>query len=265
MKYLPSEFLPTLADRLKYAMEQLDMSQPDVAKLAGCSQTTIFKILAGLTRESRKTGSIARGLNISVAWLENGDMPATVTPITPDQPIFKQRSALDLAPITAWDSSTPLDDGAVEIPLFKQVEISAGSGRTAVQGEWGRIIRFPEATLRECGVEAANAMCASVTGKSQEPLILHGAIVGIDRGMTKIIPDHLYAIEQEGSLRVKFLERLDGGGLRLISYNRGDFPDETYSFDQFMEQQMKVLGRIFWWSTIRPVNAYPLPHCPYNG
>lgn len=232
------------------------MSQTDVAKASGCSQTTIFKILDGQTRESRKTGAIARGMNLSLAWLEHGEMPATVTPL------HRRKPPLDLLPMASWDSSTPLDDDEVEIPLFKQMEISAGSGRTAVQAEYGRVLRFSLSTLRYCGVQPSNAICATVTGRSQEPLILHGATIGVDRGMTKIIPEQLYAIEQDGTLRVKFLERLDEGGIKLISYNREEHPDESYTFEQFMEQQMKVLGRVFWWSTVRPINALPLPRCP---
>lgn len=258
MKYLPAELLPTLADRLRHAMAELRLSQPDVAKLANCSQTTIFKILAGKTTESRKTGAIARGMKISVAWLENGDMPAAVTPIRPSE----SRTKIKYEPLIPWDSETPLDEGEIEVPLFKKVEISAGSGRTAVQAEYGRVLRFSIATLRQCGVEAENAICATVTGRSQEPLILHGTTVGIDRGMTKIIPEHLYAVEQDGGLRIKFVERLDGGGLKLVSYNRAEFPDETYTFDQFIDQQMKILGRIFWWSTVRPLNSFPVPRCP---
>ncbi|RTY77202.1 XRE family transcriptional regulator [Pseudomonas veronii] len=260
MKYLPSESLPTLADRLRYAMGELGLSQPDVAKLAKCSQTTIFKILAGHTSESRKTGAIARGMEISVAWLENGDMPET----SPSKKPSEQNVKVQLLPIAEWDGNTPLGADEVEIPLFKTVEISAGSGRTAVQAEHGRVLRFSTATLRQCGVDAANAMCATVTGRSQEPLILHGTTIGIDRGMTRIVPDHLFAIEQDGELRIKFLERLTGGGLKLISYNRAEYPDEIFSFDQFIDQQMKVLGRVFWWSTIRPINAPPIPKCPSN-
>ncbi|MED5608509.1 S24 family peptidase [Pseudomonas sp. JH-2] len=259
MKYLPHELLPTLADRLRYAMEQLDMGQSAVARAAGCSQTTIFKILEGQTTESRKTGAIARGMGISVAWLESGEMPASVTVLHRPSKAPGKPSSVELEPIAPWDSSTPLDDDEVEIPLYKQVEIAAGHGRTAVQAEPGRVLRFSYATLRACGVSPANAMCATVTGKSQEPLILHGATIGIDRGMTRILPEHLYALEQEGELRVKFLEQLNGGGIRLISYNDDDYPSETYTFEQYMEKQMRVLGRVFWWSIVRPLNAPPIP------
>ncbi|HBO2160469.1 TPA: XRE family transcriptional regulator [Pseudomonas aeruginosa] len=261
MKYVPRDLLPTLAERLRYAMEQLGMSQPAVAKAAGCSQTTIFKILEGQTRESRKTGAIARGMGISVAWLENGEMPATVTHLHRANRDVDRAARVTLDPISPWDSDTPLDDDEVELPLYKQVEISAGHGRTAVQAEPGRVLRFSYATLRACGVSPSNALCATVTGKSQEPLILSGATIGIDCGMTRILPGHLYAIEQDGELRVKFLERLDGGGLRLVSYNDEEYPSESYTFDQYLERQMKVLGRVFWWSTIRPLNAPPIPKC----
>ncbi|MEZ1745663.1 MULTISPECIES: XRE family transcriptional regulator [Pseudomonas] len=261
MKYLPPDLLPTLADRLRYAMEQLGMSQPAVAKAAGCSQTTIFKILEGQTRESRKTGAIARGMGISVAWLENGEMPASVTVL--HRPISSPANSTTVAlePISPWDSNTPLDDDEVEVPLYKQMEIAAGHGRTAVQAEPGRVLRFSYATLRACGVSPSNAMCATVTGKSQEPLILHGTTIGIDRGMTRILAGHLYAVEQDGELRVKFLERLGDGGIRLISYNDEEYPSEDYTFDQYLERQMRVLGRVFWWSTVRPLNAPPIPRC----
>lgn len=238
------------------------MSQPAVAKAAGCSQTTIFKILEGQTRESRKTGAIARGMGISVAWLENGEMPASVTILHRPTNAPKQPSNVTLEPISPWDSDTPLDSDEVEVPLYKQVEIAAGHGRTAVQAEPGRVLRFSYATLRACGVSPSNAMCATVTGKSQEPLILHGATIGIDQGMTRILPGHLYAIEQDGELRVKFLERLDGGGIKLVSYNDEEYPSESYTFDEYIEKQMRVLGRVFWWSTVRPLNAPPIPRCP---
>lgn len=259
MKYIPRDLAPTLADRLKFAMDQLGLNQSQVAKLSKCSQTTIFKILDGQTLESRKTGTIAQALGVSVAWLANGEMPSTVTTIHRYQPNTKSEPHMLLERIEAWDSSTPLENDEVEIPLYKQVELAAGSGRAAVQTESGRVLRFSLATLKACGVDPANAQCATVTGRSQEPLILSGATIGIDRGMTKILPGQLYALEQDGELRVKFLERLDNGGIKLVSYNTAEFPSEVYSFEQYMEHHMQVLGRVFWWSTVRPVNASPLP------
>ena len=41
------------------------------------------------------------------------------------------------------DSDTPLDEDEVELPLYKEVEMSAGAGRTAVREIEGRKLRFP--------------------------------------------------------------------------------------------------------------------------
>lgn len=57
-------------------------------------------------------------------------------------------SPLVLEPLHPWDSDTPLDEDEVELPLYKEVEMSAGAGRTAVREIEGRKLRFSYATLR---------------------------------------------------------------------------------------------------------------------
>jgi len=167
-------------------------------------------------------------------------------------------SPVYLEPIAPWDDDTPLDDDEVELKLYKEVELSSGHGRTAVQEIDGPKLRFSRHTMRMCGVDPSHAVFATNAGNSNHPLILHGATVGVDKGMTRIIDGEIYAIDHDGLLRVKFLERLPGGGLRMRSYNQTDFKDEDFDFDQVMEQRIVILGRVFWWSTIRPLRANPL-------
>lgn len=163
-----------------------------------------------------------------------------------------------LEPVAPWDSDTPLEDDEVTLPLYKEVEIAAGSGKTAVQPVKGRLLRFSLATLRACGVEPANAICATASGHSMFPLILHGSTIGIDKGMTKVIDGEIYALEHDGELRVKFVIRRPGTGYRLRSYNQQEFKDEDYTFEEFIEQRITIIGRVFWWSTIRPMRSSPL-------
>lgn len=144
------------------------------------------------------------------------------------------------------------------MPFYKEVELSSGHGRTAVREIPGRKLRFSYATLRACNVEPANAACATNIGDSNAPLILHGAAIGIDRGMTRVVDGEIYAVDHDGVLRVKFLHRLPGGGLRVASYNKADYPDEHYSPEQLEAQSFRILGRVFWWSTIRPLKGFSL-------
>lgn len=167
---------------------------------------------------------------------------------TPSSPASKTQN-IDLAPLSIWDDQTPLDDDEVEIPYFAEVELAAGSGMTHVVEIPGRKLRFSKSTLREAGVAANDAVCARVNGRSMEKMILDGAAVGIDRGQTDIIDGEIYAFDQEGMLRTKYLYKLPGGGVRARSENTEEYPDEIFTPDQLAD--LRILGRVFWWSTVR--------------
>ncbi|MEN1896735.1 helix-turn-helix transcriptional regulator [Pseudomonas aeruginosa] len=143
------------------------------------------------------------------------------------------------------------------MPLYKEVELSAGAGRTAVREIKGRKLRFSYATLRNAGVSPSAAFCATVSGNSMEPLIMNGATIGVDRSATRILDGEIYALEHDGMLRVKYLYRLPAGGMRLRSFNTTEHPDEEYSAEQIETQQIRILGWVFWWSTLRKRKALP--------
>lgn len=168
----------------------------------------------------------------------------------------KELEAVMIGDLSPWDDSTPLDDDEVELPLYKEVELAAGSGRTAVREVAGRKLRFSHATLRAAGVDPAAAVCAQLTGNSMEPLIMNGATVGIDKATTRIVDGEIYALEHDGMLRVKYLYRLPGGGLRLRSFNRDEYPDEEYGPDLMQNGCIEVIGWVFWWSTLRNRSAF---------
>lgn len=155
---------------------------------------------------------------------------------------------LEMAP---WDSNTPLDDDEVELPLYKEVELAAGAGRYAVRPVEGRKLRFSYATLRTAGVDPDAAICAQISGNSMEPMIFDGSTIGIDTASTNILDGEVYALEHDGMLRVKLVYRLPGGGMRLRSVNREEYADEEYTSEQIAQAQIKVLGWVFWWSTVR--------------
>ncbi|MCY1423124.1 HTH-type transcriptional regulator PrtR [compost metagenome] len=234
----------SFAARLLYAMQRRKYSQERLAELAGVSQNTIHKLTSGKAQSTRKLIPIASALEVSPTWLATGDGE-------PNDLVLKDSGPLLLEPLHPWDDSTPLDEDEVELPLYKEVELSAGAGRTAVREIKGRKLRFSYATLRAAGVPAASAICAQVSGTSMEPLIMDGSTIGIDTATTNITDGEIYALEHEGMLRVKFLYRLPGGGMRFRSFNREEYPDEEYQADEIQARQIRVIGWVFWWSTIR--------------
>lgn len=167
----------------------------------------------------------------------------------PQQRPGRPPAADGLGAIHTWDDNTPLDDDEVEVPLFKEVELAAGSGAAHSVEINGRKLRFSKATMRAAGVSEANAACATVSGNSMERLIMDGSTVGIDRARTQIRDGEIYAIDHDGMLRVKYLYRLPGGGLRIRSENSEEHPDELLTAEQ--AKTVRVLGWVFWWSTVR--------------
>ncbi|MNQ81171.1 helix-turn-helix transcriptional regulator [Pseudomonas sp. A-B-19] len=175
--------------------------------------------------------------------------PTSRAPQTPENEIV-QSNAEYLGPIDVWDDATPLDDDEVYVPFLKEVELSAGSGRTAVHQSHKQKLRFGKMTLRRQNVQANEAVCVTVNGNSMEPVLPHGSTVGVDQGCTTITDGKMYALNHGGQLRVKTLYRLPGGGIRMRSYNREEHPDEEYSATDLLKNEIIVIGKVFWYSVL---------------
>ncbi|WP_207765192.1 S24 family peptidase [Stutzerimonas stutzeri] len=240
---------------LKSLME--GRTQRACAELWGTSPSYISQILSKKT-QANLGEDVARRIEaqelLPHGWLDQlhneGETPTVNNVIT--LPI-QRTSELQLSGgISPWGSETPVEDEEVEVPLFKEVELAAGAGANAPLEIPGRVVRLSRATLRAAGVDPANAIAAQVTGYSMARLILDGATVGIDIGTTEIYDGEIYALSHDGMLRIKYVYRQPGGGLRLRSENAEEHPDEFYSAEQVAES-IRVIGFVFWWSTIRPV------------
>lgn len=171
-----------------------------------------------------------------------------------DDPALKAKpvesNAEILGSFDVWDDETALDDDEVCVPFLKEVEFSAGSGKTMVEQSHQQKLRFGKLTLRRQNVQPSEAVCVTVSGNSMEPVLPDKSTVGVDRGTTTIVDGKMYAINHDGQLRVKMLYRLPGGGVRMRSYNRDEHPDEEYSAQDMIDKQIIVVGKVFWSSVL---------------
>lgn len=152
--------------------------------------------------------------------------------------------------LDAWDSNTPLDEDEVELPLFREVELAAGAGQTQVVENHGAKLRFAKSTLSRASVLPENAACAFVRGNSMEPVMPDGTCVGVNTADKTIRDGEIYAIDHDGMLRVKYLHRRPGGGIKIVSQNSNEHPVEELTADE-MAASVRVIGRVFWWSVLR--------------
>lgn len=242
--------LSSLAARVRFARESRDLSQEKLADRANVSQVTITHLENGRNQSSKKLVQIAQALGVPAEWLGSGaGQEAVVAALTAKSVAPIEANAEMIGVMSAWDNATPLGPDEVAIPLYKEVELAGGQGATEVIEAPGRLLRFAKSTLREAGVEEANAACATIKGNSMERLIMDGATIGIDKGSTHIEDGEIYAFDHDGMLRVKYLYRMPGGAIRIRSENDEEYPDEYLTPEQ--AAHIRILGWVFWWSTVR--------------
>lgn len=63
----------TLAERLKIARERLNLSQQEVADMAGMKQPSYFKVESGKTKRTGFINELAKALKVDMNWLATGE------------------------------------------------------------------------------------------------------------------------------------------------------------------------------------------------
>lgn len=223
------------------------LTQADVAEACGWSGQSAFSQYATgkVPLNVEALLKLAKALDFDASEVSSR-LLSTVANVQQD----RIQPSVKLGTIETWDDETPLDDDEVYVPFLQEVELAAGSGRFAIEESDTSRLRFFKKDLRHNGVQFSNAKCVRVGGNSMMPVLRDGATVGVNVGknsLSDIVDGEMYAINHNGQLRVKQVYRIPIG-LRLRSFNRDEHPDEDYTFQQIQEQQISILGHVFWWA-----------------
>lgn len=245
----------TIAQIITQARQQQGLNQSELARQLGVTPQSVQAWESGRSvPRPAKFQEIARALGIRSQTLLQASGMMNVKTVSEFLKLFGDDEAPEsdkslLSDMRVWDETTPLNDDEVYVPLLREVELSAGSGKFAIEESPSSKLRFSKPDLRANGVQFTNAKCVTVSGSSMLPVLRDGATVGVNVGknqLTDVVDGEMYAISHNGQLRIKQVFRLPSG-LRLRSFNRDDYPDEDYSFQQLQEQQISILGHVFWW------------------
>lgn len=232
-------------DRLRSRMTALGLRATDLSEATGVSKSTISFWMNGTNgAKGKNLLALAKALRCNAEWLSDGKGSPE-----PDSAANRANASM-LGPFSIWDDKTPLDDDEVYVPFLKEVELSAGSGRTVVEQSNSKKLRFGKQTLRNQGVQFDQAVCVTVHGNSMEPVLPDGSTVGVDQSAKAVKDGKMYAVDHGGELRVKTLYRMPGGGLRFRSFNQDEHPDEEYTALQLIEHNICVIGKVFWYSVL---------------
>lgn len=223
--------MTTIHERIRSRRKIAGMTQADLAKKVGVARVSLTQWEIGATSpKGENLMALSRALGCSPQWLSDG------------------REDAEIQPLKTWEAGEE-DDQTLDLPYFREVQFAAGNGRTTAVEQGAGSLRFSRSILRDAGVDADHAACATNSGDSMADKILDGAGIGIDRSKLQIKDGKIYAIDHDGLLRVKYLHRLPGGGIKLRSHNKDGYPDEDYPAD-YAAAHIRILGWVFWWSSV---------------
>jgi transcriptional regulator with XRE-family HTH domain len=239
----------SIGERIAWAREERGITQAELARRAGVSQASIGGYESGLRKRPRELLSIARALEINPNWLETGEGRWDEVPrflgagvsaahtASERLPIAFSRTGMRgppgyvaMEPIKAWEYDEVMPDGEYAMVPRLDVKLSGGHGHDGAQQldfgfDDGELRAYSADWIRKRRLKPSKLRVLKATGRSMERTIFDGDDLLVDLGDTLIVDGAVYALWYEGSERVKRLFRIPGGGLRISSDNKDEFPE----------------------------------------
>lgn len=196
--------METLAERIKYARESKGLSQQDVAKMAGISQPTFFKIENGLTQKPRNILDIAKALGVQVDWLATGDGD-----MTPKPTIAELQAKMAAIVSRGRRELVPTDFLSLQqgVPVISWVAAGSWTESTAV--EW---LDDDTQYLPRPANLSAQGFCLAVRGESMMPEFRPSDIIYVEPqvGFLSLKSGDLVVVREQGNQEATFKQLVIG-------------------------------------------------------
>lgn len=155
---------------------------------------------------------------------------------------FSPRVARELASL-AGDS---LASGSEFTPVRRaDVAFSNGTGQVVYHEDEKPPLVFRTDFLRRLGISPGNAVVVDAQGISNEPKIVDGAVVLVNRGDRERLDGRFFAFRYDGELLIKRLEHIDGVGV-LATAENSNFKPKTKIYPATSDEQIEVIGHAVW-------------------
>ncbi|RDE82776.1 helix-turn-helix transcriptional regulator [Haemophilus parahaemolyticus] len=215
--------METLAQRLKFVMDEQGISQNALARMIGVTQPSIKKVLNGDTLNPKYILEIADALNVSPEWLKTGKG---------DTPDFSK------------EVEDEEENGHLVRVEVLDVYASAGNGEFLTGDLAGDIqaVEFASEYFYNLFQRASEKGMAivNVKGDSMEPTLSSGDLLFVDTTRTYYQGDGLYVFSFGDSLYVKRLQR---AGYKLLVLSDNKFYD-TWDVNESNEDQFFIHGKV---------------------
>lgn len=220
-----------LHERIQQVMQEKQIRQIDLATATGKSKAAASKWLTGENiPKADSLRRIAELLGVSEEWLLTGNYS----------------HAPNYMNVAVFDDETPLDLDEVEIAFYKNMRLACGNGSVVEIGQNDRgAMRVPRKLIDKLGIYRDKAFSAPTEDDSMKPTINDGDIVYVDENRNYIKDGKIFAIEHGDLFRCKRLYKMPGGGVRIVSDNKDEYPEEILTKEQMEEQRFRVIGWVW--------------------
>ncbi|WP_081629280.1 helix-turn-helix transcriptional regulator [Methylopila sp. M107] len=217
----------TIADRLRELINGGSVNA--FAAECGIPVATLRENLKSSIPNAENAAKIAKTKNVSLEWLVTGTGPRDRTP--PSQ----------------WQSQVLSPPGLGDLTLIPRydVRLSSGPGALVAAEEIFEHLAFRSSWLREMGISPKNAALVTNKGDSNEPTIPDGALMLLDLSITDVTNGKFYALNHDGELILKRVQRRVDGTVVLKSDNPRYDPEEVTP-DRVA--YLHVIGQLKWFA-----------------
>ncbi len=131
----------------------------------------------------------------------------------------------------------------VHIPRY-EVAASAGGGAIVNSEQIVDYLSFRADWVRSAlGVSVRDLALISVIGDSMEPSLSEGDVVLLDMTTRSVLDGSIYALQLNGGLLVKRIQRMLDGSL-IVKSDNARYDTETVSEEN--AERLKIIGRVVW-------------------
>lgn len=221
---------------------QLYDSRASAASIGRTSVDMLAEYVAGRSKIPLEVlVRLAEPKDISLDWLATGRGSARRESNT------HMGAALGLVQSVEEQPRTFVHDGEPEgyylVPVYR-VTASSGHGSFPAREEVSEPMAFPRALLKRLASAGIDHLAIVFNrGESNEPDIMDGDAMLIDRGIERIADDAFYVFSYDDALMVKQIERMLDGRVALKARNP-NYREEILSRED--AARLKVFGRVVW-------------------
>lgn len=212
----------------------------EFAKKIGISQGSLSNIENGISKPSSDTiSSIVRNTDVDPMWLLVSEYEGTAQRAA-EGVYYPDRHQMS-------ETQRPDEKGVVgefiHIPRY-EVAASAGGGAVVNSEQVVDYLSFRSEWVRNTlGVSVMDLALISVIGDSMEPTLSEGDIVLLDMTTRSVLDGSIYALQLNGGLLVKRIQRKIDGSV-VVKSDNARYDTETVSEDK--ADRLKIIGRVVW-------------------